>query len=251
MTRLNWNDRSYESGVEKGVLYPSDGFGIAWDGLVSVTETSSGGNEIVRFFDGQKYRSQIILGQYSASIECISYPEIMDKYENLTNGLSANSRVRDKYFNLSYRTDTSNGYKIHLVYNVTARLSTKNYETLNRSANPLTFNWDLTTKPVHVPSANDSSHFIIDSSIVHAWTLAEIEDLLYGTPDTEPRFPTIDELIDIFQEGSILRITDHGDGSWTADGPDEAIVMLEPQKFQITWPSAKYISSDTYTIHSL
>lgn len=68
---------------------------------------------------------------------------------------------------------------------------------------------------------------------------------------TPPRFPTLEELLDIFESGVILRITDHGDGTWTADGPDSAIQMLTESMFRITWPSAVYISADTYQISSL
>lgn len=63
--------------------------------------------------------------------------------------------------------------------------------------------------------------------------------------------PGMLEVVAMFENASLLKITDHGDGSWTAEGPDEAIQMLSPTEFEITWPSAVYLSSDTYRISSL
>jgi hypothetical protein len=59
------------------------------------------------------------------------------------------------------------------------------------------------------------------------------------------------KVLEMFESGAILRIVDHGDGTWTATGPDEAIKMLSSTMFEITWPSAIYIDTETYKISSL
>ena len=49
----------------------------------------------------------------------------------------------------------------------------------------------------------------------------------------------------------LLGSADHGDGTWTAIGPPEAIKMVSPTEFEISWPSAKPIDGASYTISSL
>ena len=75
--------------------------------------------------------------------------------------------------------------------------------------------------------------------------------MIYESSETSARLPEPQEIFDLFEDASILKITDHGDGSWTAEGPDEAIQMLDATSFEITWPSAVYLSSGTYRISSL
>ncbi len=44
MTRLVWDqlgDRVYETGLDRGVLYFTDGGGVPWNGLTSVEERST------------------------------------------------------------------------------------------------------------------------------------------------------------------------------------------------------------------
>ena len=92
---------------------------------------------------------------------------------------------------------------------------------------------------------------IINSTIAYPGVLSVIENTLYGSADTSARLPEPQEIFDLFEDGAILKITDHGDGTWTAEGPDSAIQMLSATEFEITWPSAVYLSSDTYRISSL
>ena len=57
MTRLDWSQPKpkYESGVDRGVLYPSSGAGVPWNGLVTVEEAFSGGESNSYYFDGVKF----------------------------------------------------------------------------------------------------------------------------------------------------------------------------------------------------
>jgi hypothetical protein len=142
---------------------------------------------------------------------------------------------------------TATGYKIHLVYNAVVKPSSVVYS--NDAA--ATFKWDFTSIPVLIPDVALSAHFVIESSTAYSSTVAEIEDLLYGTESTDARLPSPSEIFEVFEKHSILRIIDNGDGSWTAIGPASAIVMLDSTTFQITWPSAVYIDAESYTIRSL
>ena len=67
MSRLTWDktgERYYETGVKQGVLYPiqADGRyskGVAWNGLISVTESPSGAEAAPLYADDIKYLNLI------------------------------------------------------------------------------------------------------------------------------------------------------------------------------------------------
>lgn len=82
-------------------------------------------------------------------------------------------------------------------------------------------------------------------------TVQAFEDVLYGTDSYSSRLPGPDEVLEIFEEHSILRVIDDGDGTYTVIGPDEAITMLDSTTYEINWPSAVWIDSDYYTLSSL
>ena len=60
---LTWDDigeRTYETGVDHGVLYPIDDTGaytpgVAWNGLTTVTESPSGAASNPQYADNIKY----------------------------------------------------------------------------------------------------------------------------------------------------------------------------------------------------
>jgi hypothetical protein len=137
------------------------------------------------------------------------------------------------------------------VYNVVVSPSVYIYQQTDSES----YSWDFTSLPVEIPlswyGAVRTAHLIIDADVAYIETLAALEDVLYGTDEEDPRLPFPEEVFQIFEDHSILIVTDNGDGTFTVTGPDSAIIMLDPDTFQITWPSAVYIDADTYTIHSL
>jgi len=257
MSRLAWDDlgkRSYEVGVDRGVLYPATGKGVPWNGLVAVQETPSGADITEGHLDGRKIRNQRLGEGFSASINAYTYPREFEEYDGTLDGLTAQNRP---YFGFSYRTRLGNdleddaGSLIHLVYNAMATPSSRPYSSLSGSANPITFDWKIDTVPVILADGSITSHLIINTKMAYSWAVDALEDLIYGSANNDPQLPSIPGVIDIFEDASILKITDHGDGTWTAEGPDDAIIMLDPTTFQITWPSAVYIDDVTYRISSL
>lgn len=243
MTKLVWdqtaNDSRYEAGVDRGVFYPSSGPGEVWNGLTSVQESPSDSEEKTRYIDGVKTRTRRKPGNFEGHIEAFTYPESF--YEDVL------SRRRPKTFGLSYRVMTGETYKIHLVYNIL--LGPENHDYQYDDTSP--FSWDFTTLPIHIPEMRPTAHLVIDSAIAYPETMAAFEDAIYGSDAAEPRLPSPLEVLQIFEDNSILQIIDHGDGTWTAIGPDSVISMLDPTTFMIDYSTAVYIDADTYTIHSL
>lgn len=250
MTRLDWDPfvRSYESGVDQGVLYLANGLGIAWNGLVSVKENPDVAVDATVYFDGNRNVSLQKTEDFSATIEAITYPDGFEEYDGYVDDLLAN-QVRTT-FNFAYRTIKGDGYEIHLIYNALASPSTKNRESLNDSVKPLTFVWDITTVPEAILGTKPSSHLIVDTLEADPDGVQLLVDYIYGTNTTPALFPTVQEVLSMINVNSIFDVVDNGDGTWTATGSDEAIQMLDPETFQITWPLGVYIDRDSYTVNT-
>lgn len=234
MGKLKWDqigERFYETGVDHGVLYPQkDGAypkGIAWNGLVTVTESPSGAEDNALYADNMKYLNLKSAEEFGATIECFTYPDewaACNGESDLAPGVTL-SQQRRNTFGLSYRTKKGNdtegedyGFKIHLIYGASASPSERSYGTVNDSPEAITFSYEITTTPVDVSGKDENGKpfkpvacITIDSTKVDPEQLAELERILYGTdattgedgeiPATEARLPLPDELKEIFAKG--------------------------------------------------
>lgn len=240
MTRLIWDpiqDREYTRGVDQAVYYPKGGIAEVWNGMVSVS-THLEGVDQKRYFDGKLYEGRKVSDAFSATITAFANPEAMD--------IDTLVQRRHRVFDFSYRTETPNGYQIHLVYN--AQVISTNYIYQVDFGEPMS--WDIETRPVDIPNHNKASHLFINTWEAHPEAVALLEEILYGSDEATARMPAPSEIFDLFVDYALLVVTDHGDGTWTATGPDSAFEMLNATTFKITWPSAIYVDGNTYIIYS-
>lgn len=211
MSRLTWDntgERLFETGVKNGVLYPiqADGKytkGVAWNGLISVTESPSGAEATALYADDIKYVNLLSNEEFGATIEAYTYPDEFaecDGSGTLAEGVLLGQQKR-KTFGLCYRTTIGNdvdgndhGYKLHLVYGCLAAPSEKAYSTINDNPDAITFSWEVTTTPVNVTGFKPTSQITIDSTKVAKEKMTAIEELLYGGTEKEPSLPLPDEL---------------------------------------------------------
>lgn len=210
MARITWDavgDRTYETGVDRGVLYPAvDGAypaGVAWNGLTAVTEKPTGAEANPIYADNIKYLNLVSAESFEATIEAYTYPDEFaqcDGSATLAVGATIGQQGR-KTFGLSYRTvygnDTdgdAHGYKLHLVYGCLASPAEKAYATVNDSPEAVAFSWDVTTTPVPVTGFKPTAILTIDSTTVTAAKLTAIEDLLYGKDATPAALPLPDAI---------------------------------------------------------
>lgn len=220
MSKLVWDktgDRTYETGVKQGVLYPqvSGAYpkGVAWNGLTAVTESPSGAEATPLYADDVKYLNLISNEEFGATIEAYTYPDEFaecDGSASLADGVSIGQQKR-KTFGLCYRTTLGNdvdgndyGYKLHIIYGCLAAPSEKAYATINDSPEAITFSWEVSTTPVSVTGHKPTASITIDSTKVDAGKLKKLEDILYGTdsePASEARLPLPDEIAGIFSAG--------------------------------------------------
>ena len=206
MAKLTWDgtgDRLYETGVRNGVLYPVDAqgtysVGVAWNGLISVTESPSGAEATALYADDIKYLNLMSAEEFGATIEAYTYPDEFMECDGsvaITTGATIGQQNR-KLFGLCYRTVIGNdvdgqehGYKLHIIYGCLASPSDKEYGTIDDNPDAITFSWEVTTTPVPVvigTGANAVTYkptatVIIDSTKVDAAKLTALEDILYGT----------------------------------------------------------------------
>lgn len=219
MAKLTWDgagERRFETGVDHGVLYvaaDNGGWerGVAWNGLTAVTESPSGAEPNKQYADNIVYLNLVSAEEFSGTIEAFTYPNEFAPCDGLAepaDGLTIGQQER-KSFSLAYRTKVGNdlkgqnyGYKIHLVYGLTAAPSEKAYQTVNDSPEAITFSWEVSSIPVAVPGMNPTSVITIDSTVVDAADLATLETLLYGggtgQSETFAKMPTPAEVMAIF-----------------------------------------------------
>jgi len=262
MTRLAWDSigaRLYETGVDRGVLYPSVGAGVVWNGLISVNENSSGGSSKPYYIDGFKYQNVPDPEEFEADIVAYTYPDEFEVCSGLTpigGGLSIGQQRRSS-FGLCYRTKIGNdthgndhGHKIHLVYNALASPSAKNYNTISDDPDLITFNWNLTTRPILVTGHKATSYFCMDTTKMTPPLLASIEEILYGTSSTAPSLPTPAELVAMFIGWPELYVIDNGNGTFTVSGPDDIVRLLDARRFQFSGDTVFNNGDGTFEISS-
>ena len=212
--KLVWDEvtkKEYETGVEKGVLYPEENGtypkGEAWNGLIGVSEKPSGAEPTPLYANNKKYLELVSAEEFGATIEAYTYPDGFEACQGLKEiapGVVIAQQNR-KGFGLSYVTlkgndtdGTDHGYKIHLVYGAKAKPSEKANKTVNGDPEAITMSWEISTTPVDVPNAKATAHVIIDSNKVDAEELAALEAILYGSEETEARLPLPTELVELF-----------------------------------------------------
>ncbi len=211
MTRLSWGDpdaRRYETGVDRGVLYPPDDAGVVWNGLVNVQQAYTGGDVKSLHYDGIKYLDFVSPRSFQATLTAFSAPEEFSEFVGnraVSPGFILTNQPR-RQFGLSYRTLIDGGpqYLIHIVYNALASPSGRGYSSLAQAPQADTFSWTIDAVPSSSNTHRPSSHYIFDSTKTDPMALSIIEDILYGTDDDDPRLPAFDELVDIVVVGASL-----------------------------------------------
>ena len=214
MSKIVWDqtgERLYETGVDRGVLYPINSTGqytpgVAWNGLTGVTESPSGAEATDLYADNIKYLSMRSAETYGCTIEAYTYPEEFEQCDGsatLSTGVTIGQQAR-KVFGFCYRTLIGNdvdgqdhGYKLHLVYGATASPSERAYATVNDSPEAITFSWEVTTTPVNVADLKPTACITIDSTKADPDCLAALEKVLYGSDEPTtgtPRLPLPDEV---------------------------------------------------------
>lgn len=218
MTRVIWDDipsRLYQTGIDRGMFYIPDAIpvpvAVPWTGLVSITEQPDGGDGQAFFIDGRKHQNTPAGENYKATFEALWAPKEFYPcagWNELSIGLFAVDQPRASY-GFSYRTivgsyaqGTDYAYKVHIVYNATAQISSFTHATVTNNPQPKTHSWTVTACPSAEAyqgatlNTRPTAHVVVDSRRIGQTGLKFLENILYGSDatDVSPRLPSIQEV---------------------------------------------------------
>lgn len=208
-------EKLWEIGLDHGVFYPMTsagtyGVGVAWNGLTSVSESPEGAEVNKQYADNIEYANIRSKEEFKGTIEAYTYPKEFEPCDGIATvkGVKVHGQNRSS-FGFAYRTLVGNdvageefAYQIHLVYGCSVSPSEKSRETENDSPEPISLSWEFDTIPVIVTTVDPATgkplkpvaHLVLDSRYVDATKLKAIEDMLYGTENTDPTLPAPDTI---------------------------------------------------------
>ena len=216
MAKLQWDQagqRLYETGTEKGVLFPQSTSGtyetgVAWNGLVSVKKSNDGAEETPLYADNKKYLSLFSAENLKGSIDAFTYPtefEACDGSAEVNPGVYVGQQTRVP-FGLVYSTIVGNdtegnayGEKMHFIYNAKVSPSERAYDTVNEDPTALTFSWEYTTTPVDLSDIGleASAGITVSKKDIPEAAWKALQDKVYGTDTDESTLPSIQEIIEL------------------------------------------------------
>lgn len=210
-TPITWDEaenRIYEYGVSKGVLFPMEDSGAyaegkPWNGLINITDSPEGADVTKLWADGIQYAGITGAEEYHSSAEAYTYPEefaACDGSASPVKGMYVGQQPRKK-FGLCWRTEIGNantdtlGYKLHIAYGLSASPTEKSHDTVNDSPDAQTFSWDFEGTPVPMTGYKPTAKLEFDSTKLGANMMKALEDILYGSSAAASRLPSPDEIL--------------------------------------------------------
>lgn len=213
MTGLVWDkvdERAYYTGIDRGVLYLESGLGVAWNGLVSITEDFPE-TATPFYMDGVKYFDSLEANNFAATLQAFTYPREFlpyDGVDSIGEGLTVGEQ-RPKQFGLCYRTMVGQDhYQIHVVYNLIAVPDVRIHSTISEQGSATMLGWKVKSVPEDVPGYRPTAHAIIDSRYMKPALLTDLENILYGS----------DEGINLIDGGDLAMDPDAAEDPDTLDG---------------------------------
>lgn len=227
MPKIVWDaagQRTYETGVDHGVLYTHTesakyGSAVPWNGLTAVNQQPSGAEPTPIYADNIKYLNLTSVEEFAATIEAYTYPDEFAKCDGsfmlpAADGLAAPfsgitiGQQRREEFGFAYRTLKGNdekyndyGYIIHVIWGAQAAPSERSHATVNDSPEAVTFSWSITTTAQTVETiegVKPTALMEFDSTLLPADFMTALEETLYGNDTDDGRLPTPDELIELY-----------------------------------------------------
>lgn len=248
------SSKPYEYGLSKGVLYLRDGLGIPWNGLTSIAVNLGQEPPSALYFDGIKYLDKQSDGELSASINALTYPEEFLPYDGVDTSVAdimIDGQMPER-FSLSFRTETLLGYRIHLLYNVCAKPTTRAHSTELESIDLMEFSWDLSAIPVTINGYAPTEYYIFDSEEMDPLLLETFESILYGNDNDSARLPDISNLADFAVRWNPQIINEQVSGTHTLT--PQSYGDITPNETFGYWsiiPSGRLLSESTNGLFTL
>lgn len=246
-------DRTYQTGVDKCVLYLPNGGAVPWNGITSVEINSGIGEPTGLYFDGVKYLDHQVFDDFSATLNAFTYPDEFDIFEGtryVGNGVYVDGQ-RQEMFGLSYRTQSIDGHQIHLLYQMTAVPSDKTFGTQTEMVTPLTMSWSLSGTPIPVFGHRPTEHYIIETAELPEGMLGLIENILYGSSENSPMLPPIEHLVSMVDRWDPHIITPQASGIATLTPGVGDVTTAETSGFYVSTPMTRLVPGNTNGLYTL
>lgn len=254
MSRLEWDaigERFFETGVDQCVLYPIANnaypMGYAWNGITGVSESPSGADANPIYADNIKYLNLRAAEEFGATVTAYTYPDEFEECDGSVvpvKGLTIGQQSR-KMFGLCYRSRLGNdtdgsdhGYKLHLVYGLTASPSERGYSTINDSPEAIEFSWEMNSTPVAVTGYKPTSVITISSEDFTEAQMTVIEDVLYGDANNDPRLPLPDEVVALMGSNVYEISLDKANATLAVGRTLKLNASVSPSGTAVTWTSS-------------
>lgn len=208
-------EKFYETGIEQVALFPQASgaydAGVPWNGVTALNITPSGAEPTALYANDRKYVTLTSVEELGGTIEAYTYPDEWSECDGsatVAPGVFIGQQAR-KAFGLVGKTLIGNdeegtklGYKLHLIYGAKASPSEQSNATVNDSPEAKTMSWEFSTTPVAVNGYEPTSYICLDSTKVNAEKLAELEAIIYGSEEVEPRLPLPNEVVTLMTSGA-------------------------------------------------
>lgn len=213
MARINWGTvpHDYHMGVSKGVLYlqnPDGTYepGVAWNGLRSVSETPTGGTVSKIYADDMQYGSLRAQEGLTGRIEAYAYPDefiLCTGYHSPAIATLINLQKR-RSFGFCYRTMINQeDYILHILFSVNLNPGEVSFKTAGESVDVNVYGWEYFTIPSVYKNRKPASLITIDSRKISANAKTLLENLLYGTENTDPTLLKYEDFIEFCRTASL------------------------------------------------
>ena len=211
MAVITWgkpDDRVYQSGVSRAVIFPKDGRpGVPWSGLVEVSQNDFLESEIV-YYDGVPKHIIVKSSEYTVDVVSLSVPEELLEFSGvmpIRSGVYFGDQ-KPIPFDFCYRTEISNGidpkpigYKIHLLWNIIAIPKSRSFETTESDLEASEFEWTFYPTPDSLEQwYRPSAYMTFQTLSMPADLLRLAEDYIYGSDSNDPVMPSLDAWITFF-----------------------------------------------------
>lgn len=235
------DERYYQHGCDRGVLYPDGADPVVWNGITGVTESGNGASTLY-YIDGQVFLADVDPTDFAGSLTAYFFPDAFADcvgFPQIAEGLFMDNQ-KPKRFSLSYRNLVGSGhagdqfgYQIHLIYKAMASIGAKQRKSLTSGPTPMEFDFDIVATPIKIPGFRPSAHLVIDTRYLTPDTVADLEAILYGTDETPGAMPDPTVLFELMSFGDAITVTENPDGFIKIEGKAANIVQLTDDTFQI------------------
>lgn len=243
-TTLVWDkieERTYNRGVDRVVIYLDDGTAVPWSGVVSINENQNVSTSPT-YFEGSKVNSIIETDSYSANLTAITYPEevtLLEGGEQLNYGIYLTNQY-PRPFSMTYRTGVGSAlggalsdYKIHIVFGLMLMPQNVVHNTINADPEIDPFEWELVSIPPEVGNYRPTAHIVLEDSKIPDILKEDLYNALYGDGTNPPEFSSVEDLIEQILAYTFWQFIDNGDGTFDASPFDsnDLVKLWDTEEF--------------------